>query len=289
MTGYMRSVPINVVRRILQRGARSTLSLVIMLLLVSCSLPLPTPEQLPIDMPGLPANLDELQDLMGDLGIPDLSALGDVPGLDALGGLQTPPGGIAFQGPMELGLKSGQTIPGTYMTFVATTSASDGAEFEIGGLHSTRRLGDSLDYDGTWLGMEGMSYHLRLRIYRVSAGEVRAAGVHRLVLENIHPQMATVNTGTHTLRFPHSVTAAAGEQFPGMSLGYSKQDDQGAALSGLGEGEYPYRKIGDSVEWEGQLRSDVSVEYQLRMLYYQESNATLGGVVLVSLRQPARK
>jgi hypothetical protein len=289
MTGYMRSVPINVARRIWYVGTRGIAPLLVMLLLVSCSVPLPSPEQLPFDVPGLPANLDDLQDLMSELGIPDLSALGDVPGLEALGSLQTPPGGIAFQGPVEMGLTIGETIPGTFMTFVSTTESADGAEFEIGGLHSTRRLGDSLDYDGEWLGMEGMSYHLRLRIYRITDGEVRVAGVHRLVVENIEPQMEPVDTTAHTLRFPHSVTTAAGEQFPGMTLGYTGQDEQGAVLSGLAEDEYPYLKLGDSVEWEGRLRPDVSVEYHLRMLYYQEANATIGGVALVSLRQPARR
>ena len=289
MTGFVRLVPINVAKRIGYVGTRGLVSLLVMLLLVSCNVPVPSPEQLPFDVPGLPSNLDELQDLMGDLGIPDLSSFGDVPGLDALGSLQTPPGGIAFQGPIEMGLTPGETIPGTYMTLVSTTESADGAEFEIGGLHSTRRLGDSLDYDGEWLGMQDISYHLRLRIYRIGDGEVRAAGVHRLIIENIEPQIEPVDATTPTLRFPHAVTAAAGEQFPGMTLGYAGQDERGAILSGLAEGEYPYRKLGDSVEWEGRLRPDVAVEYQLRMLYYQDASATIGGVALVSLSQPARR
>ena len=71
MTGFVRLVPINVAKRIGYVGTRGIVSLLVMLLLVSCNVPVPSPEQLPFDVPGLPSNLDELQDLMGDLGIPD--------------------------------------------------------------------------------------------------------------------------------------------------------------------------------------------------------------------------
>jgi hypothetical protein len=71
-----------------------------------------------------------------------------------------------------------------------------------------------------------------------------------------------------------------------MSLGYAWRDERGAELSGLPAGEYPYRKLGDSVEWAGQLTSDIPVVYHLRLLYYQEANATVGGVVIVTLPGP---
>jgi hypothetical protein len=236
----------------------------------------------------MPSNWDDIQSLMGDLGLPDLSTLGNVPGLEALSGLQTPAGAIAFQGPVEMALATGQSIPGTDILFVGSAAGDDAAQFEINGLRAPRRLGDSLDFDGAWPGMNGVSYHLRLRVYHLGAGQVRAAGVQRLVIENVHPQAAAVETapGSHVMRFPHSVTTAPGTLFPGMTLGYSGQDERGAILTGLAEGEYPYRKIGDSVEWTGRLTPDLAVEYHLRLLYYQEANATLGGVVDVSLPGP---
>jgi hypothetical protein len=221
---------------------------------------------------------------MGELGIPDLSTLGNVPGLDVLSSLQTPVGAIAFQGPVEMVLRAGQKIPGTDIAFVDLASA-DEARFEINGLAAPRRLGDSLDFDGTWPGISGVTYHLRLRIYRITDGQVRAAGVQRLVVEDVRPQVANVETSSdrHVLRFPHTVTSAAGGEFPGMTLGYRGQDARGATLSGLPEGEYPYRKIGDSIEWAGRLTPNLPVEYHLRLLYYQEASATVGGVVVVSL------
>src|SRR5690606_29099291 len=136
---------------------------------------------------------------------------------------------------------------------------SDAAQFEIDGLRAPRRLGDSLDFDGAWPGVNGVTYHLRLRVYHLGTRQVRAAGVQRLVVENVQPQVAMVtpDAESHDLRFPHSVTAAAGSEFAGMTFGYSGQDDRGAVLSGLPEGEYPYRKIGDSVVWSGRLTPNI--------------------------------
>ncbi|MCC6458536.1 MAG: hypothetical protein IT328_26545 [Caldilineaceae bacterium] len=288
----MKLVPIRLVAWMnghIARGVSRCVSLLsVALLLMGCGLPLPLPTQLPIEIPGMPANWDDIQGLMGDLGLPDLSTLGNVPGLEALSGLQTPVGAIAFQGPVEMALATGQRIPGTDILFVGAAAGDDAAQFEINGLRAPRRLGDSLDFDGSWPGMSGVSYHLRLRVYHLGAGQVRAAGVQRLVIENVHPQAAAVGAtpGSHVMRFPHSVTTAPGALFPGMTLGYSGQDERGAILTGLAEGEYPYRKIGDSVEWTGRLTPHLAVEYHLRLLYYQEANATLGGVVDVSLPGP---
>jgi hypothetical protein len=249
---------------------------------------IPLPGQLPVDIPGVPSDFGELQGLMSELGIPDLSTLSNVPGLEALGGLQAPPGGITFQGPLELGIAAGETIPGTDIRFVGAEAGADAAQFEIAGLHAPRRLGDSLDFDGAWPGIGGVTYHLRLRVYQIGTNSVRAAGVQQLIIENIAPQVANVNedSGGQSFRFPHTVTTSAGAPFTGMTLAYSGQDERGATLQGLPEGEYPYRKLGDSVEWAGLLTPNIPVVYHLRMLYYQEANATVGGVVIVSLPGP---
>jgi len=251
----------------------------------ACGMTLPFVGHLPDTIPGVPSDLGDLQGLIGELGIPDISALANVPGLEALTGLETPIGAISFQGPIELGLATGESISGTDIHFVDSESGSRIAQFEIAGLRSPRQLGDSLDFDGTWPRTTGVTYHLRLRLYQIGDGEVRAAGVERLIIENSAPQVANVNveTGGYALRFPLSATSKVGELFPGLTLGYGGQDDRGAILRGLPDGDYPYRKMGDSVEWAGLITPNIPVVYHLRMLYYQETNATLGGVVIVLL------
>lgn len=272
--------------RTLHHMIYSIITVSLTLLSAGCGL-LPLPGQLPVEIPGVPRDWGELQGIMGELGIPELSTLSNVPGLEALGGLQAPPGGIAFQGPVEMALAAGQTITGTDIRLVSAEAGADAAHFEIAGLRAPRQLGDSLDFDGAWPGVSGVTYHLRLRVYQISSGQVRAAGVQQLVIENISPQVANVSqNGGVSFRFPHTVTANAGAQFSGTTLGYSGQDERGATLQGLSAGEYPYRKLGDSVEWAGWLTPNIAVVYHLRLLYYQEANATLGGVVIVSLPGP---
>lgn len=287
MIDYMRLAHTNAGKW--RAGRQRTVVLLLLAVLVAgCSLPVPMPTRLPVEIPGLPSDWGELQGLIEEFGIPDLSDLGNIPGLETLGGLQTPPGGIAFQGPLELSLSAGQTIPGTDIRFVQAESGGDAAQFEIAGLRAPRRMGDSLDFDGGWPGASGVSYHLRLRVYQIGNGQVRAAGVHRVIIQNVQPRVAPVNVegDEHALRFPHTVTTGAGQSFPGMTLVYSGFESRGAQLAGLPEGEYHYRKIGDSVEWAGLLTPEIPVVYHLRMLYYQEANATVGGVVIVSLPGP---
>ena len=286
MNDSMRSAPIK------RRGWRRTLAAALALLLAAmlgCSVTLPeSVPQMPNlpSVPGMPADWGELQGMLGELGLPDLSRLEGVPGVDALDSLAVPAGALAFQGPLELGLEPGEAIPGTDMRL--TRGGADGAEFEIAGMRAVRRLGDSLDFDGPWPGMSGVSYHLRLRVYRLTDNSVRAAGVQRVVVENVQPQAAAVTLPGDALRFPITVAANAGGEFPGLTLGYVGQDaTRGAQLRGLPDGEYPYRKIGDSVEWQGRVRADIAIEYQLRMLYYQSGNARIGGVVLIALPSAA--
>ena len=269
MNGYTRLAPIS--RRTFLVGAG--------LLVAGCSLP--NPGDLTRSLPALPTNLDEIEGLMQQFGLPDLSTLGDVPGLEALAGLETPPGALAFQGPLDVSLEPGQTIPATDMRLRSATG--DAAEFEIAGMTAPRRLGDSLDFDGVWPGVANVQYNLRLRVYYVAANQVRAAGVQRVVIGDVQPQAASVELRGEPATFAYMVAANTGDLFPGMTLGYAGQDTRGAVLTGLPEGEYPYRKLGDSVVWKGRLRADIEVEYQLRMLYYQDNSARIGGIALISL------
>ncbi len=233
------------------------------------------------ELPAAQAVLDELPGVLDELGLPDISQIANLPDIDELPVMQSPPGGIIFNGPTEFRLNPGETIPGTDIRFVAISD--DGAEFEIANLRSVRAIGDSLDFDGSWSSIEGVTYNLRTRIYRIGGENIRAAGVHQLTIERISPTDANVGMGDHATRFLYSSGAESGERFDGMTLGYVGANDRGGELSGLPPGDYPYRKVGDSVAWQGQLRTDIPVEYAARMLLYGENSARIGGVVNVSL------
>ncbi|MEZ4617084.1 MAG: hypothetical protein R2867_16470 [Caldilineaceae bacterium] len=268
-------------------GFLATLLAVLLLLLGGCKAPelpkmpeMPDLSQLP-ELPGLPESLRDLPDVVKDLGLPDLSTISDLPSLEDLPNFQTPPGAISYSGPTEHSLNVGDRLPGT--DIVLTAINDSGAEFQIAGMRSMRALGDSLDFDGTWPGIGGVDFSLRLRIYYVGSSTVRAAGVQSILIHDIQPVETNVSLSGNTIKLPFTVNASTGAQFPGMTLGYAGQEDRGANISGLPTGDYPFRKIGDSINWKGFVRADIPVEYNIRMLYYDTNRAQVGGIVTIAL------
>lgn len=234
------------------------------------------------ELPTLPAELPSLEEMARDLGLPDLSQIPDLPQLVDLPIQQTPEGAINFNGPTERQIAIGERLPGTDIVLAEITP--DGAVFEIGGLRATRQIGDSLDSDGSWPGAEEADYSLRLRVYYVGDEGVRAAGVHQLVVYNVQPQAdSAVSLANETVRFPFTVGVAAGETITGTTLRYLGSEEAGAQLGGLAEGEYPYRRVGDSIVWRGRVRSNIAAEFQLRMLFYTGEQARVGGLVTLDL------
>lgn len=253
-------------------------------LLSACSENLPSMPEIPVELPeipGIPTSLSDLPDLINDLELPDLSGITNLPGLEDLPLLNNEPGTLSFQGPTERRIGLGERIPGTDIELVAINGSE--AEFRIAGLRSVRAVGDSLDYDGDWAGANGVTYHARLRLYHVGGDNIRAAGVHQLLLRNVQPVETAQPPSNVAMKFPVVLSANRGAQFTGLTLGYVGQDDRGAQISGLAQGDYPYRKTGDSIIWNGQLRPDIPAQYNLRVLLYSADSLRLGGVVNISL------
>ena len=165
----------------------------------------------------------------------------------------------------------------------AGTSYTLSAEFLIDGLRSTRLVGDSLDHDGAWPTLPGTTYNLRMRLYRIGNDSVRVAGVNQLTIHDIAPQPGNVTWPTDELRFPFTVNPAPGDGIKGSTLGYEGVDDRGAIMTGLAADEFPYRKVGDSIRWSGLLRSDIGVDYNLRMLNYGDGGARVGGLITLQV------
>jgi hypothetical protein len=250
--------------------------------MVACTIPaLP---EIPSAVPQLPSTWEEWQgtaEWMRSLELPSLEQLPNLPGLDALPVLQRREGALLLQGPMERALRPGERLPGTDIEVVSVSD--DEAEFRIAGMRSVRTYADSVDYDGPWRGGNDVSYNLRARIYLVGDGVVRIAGVHQLQIADVRPVRQGVELREPVLRFPFATSVSAGSAIPGTTFEFSGSEERGARLRGLSEGDYPFRKIGDSITWRGLLRSDIAVEYSLRMLTYGEQSAQVGGTVSVSI------
>lgn len=233
------------------------------------------------EIPGIPDSLQDVPDLLEELDLPDLSNIANLPSLSDLPAFQSEPGTLNLRGPTDKKIGIGELIPGTDIQLVAV---NDGlAEFTIDGLRLERTRGDSLDYVGPWPGAADVEYNLRLRIYNVSASNVRAAGVQQLIVPNISPTPAPRQLARIELKFPHTTSAGSGEIIDGTSFTYVGKDDRGAEIGGLPEGDYPYRKTGDSITWNGLLRADIPIEYRLRVLLTREESINVGGTVSVYL------
>ncbi len=245
------------------------------LILAACDMPRLPSE--PADLPQLP----DMPNVLRDLGLPDLSQIPNLPELDDLPNLNVGPNAVAFAGPSERRITVGERIPGTDIELVSI--GEQGAEFSINGLRANRAIGDSLDYEGGWRGVNGVNYSLRLRLYSIGSDSVRAAGVHRIVVENIQPVEQKVNLSGTTIGVPFVSSVAAGQSIKGLTFGYAQSTERGAEITGLPGDVYPYRKLGDSIQWEGQLRPDILVKYNLRVLLYNDNNLQVGGIATLQL------
>ena len=234
---------------------------------------------LPVEIPGNPQlpSLDQLR----DLGLPDLGSIPNLPQISDLPALNVGENGIVFAGPTEQRIAIGERIPGTDIVLNSITDA--GAEFQIGGQRALRALGDSLDFDGNWPGIGGVVYNVRMRVYLVGGDNVRAAGVHRLLVENIAVQEQAVTPQGTTLKIPYAASASRGERLKGTTLGYVGNADRGAEFSGLPAGDFPYRKVGDSLLWKGFLRTDIPIEYNMRVALYNDSSVQVAGIATIQL------
>ena len=265
--------------------------LVSLAFLNACALPqLPGAPQLP-KRPPLPA-VDELLerlpdfdlDLLKELGLPDLSDIVNLPQLADLPGLSLGENAIAFAGPTEMRIDIGESIRGTD---IQLSGIVDGrAEFFFAGLRAERIAGDSLDFDGAWPSINGVNYNLRLRVYRVAEGYVRAAGVHRLVVEGIQPVHQPVMLNEDAPKIPYTGSATVGQLMKGTTFGYAGFNEQGAEITGMLTGDFPFRKTGDSLRWQGTLRPDLPSVFNLRIVRYSESSVQVGGIVALQLPGP---
>ncbi len=272
---------------------RMSLSLLIALpLLSACFGPdLPGAPQMPKlpsprNLPGVDELLDQLPgfdlDLLDELDLPDLSDIADLPQLVDLPIVDVAENAIAFTGPTEMRIEIGEFIRGTD---IQLTEVVDGrAEFLFSGLRAERIAGDSLDFDGPWPNIGGVDYLLRLRVYQVTEEYVRAAGVHRMVIEGIQPiHQPAMALQENTLKIPYTGSVGPGDQLKGTTFGYIGHGERGAEISGIPAGDFPFRKTGDSLRWQGMLRPDLPSQFDLRIINYGESSVQVAGIVSLQL------
>lgn len=199
-----------------------------------------------------------------------------------LGGCLIGPGSsstrLTYKLPTTLTVAMGKALPGADIVYESL--AEQGVYLRIQGQRALKRSGDSVSWKGT--PTEGVSVDMQLRVLSFSATELRLVGTVKIVVEDAQPQAGGIHT-TSPLHFsgPVAYGVAKGARIPGATVSYEGQTEDGAKLGGVDE--YPFRKTGDSILWEGSLRPNVSIRLELRAVQFDDKGLRVAGLATLWL------
>ena len=188
-----------------------------------------------------------------------------------------PPSELTYFAPYEAAIEAGSNLPGTGIRYAGLSDSR--AEVLIDGQRTFKQKGDSLDWEGS--PAEGASVDLSLRILWYTAEKLHVAGTAKVRVSNPAPQAASIPTEApiQYSNAPVAYNVARGKYIPGTLVKYLGKEKEGAHLEGV-EG-HPYRKIADSIVWEGKLRENVYLRLNLRVLFIAEDSLRVGGMATI--------
>lgn len=195
---------------------------------------------------------------------------------------------LVYKGPIEQSVPAGSFVPGTDIEYVGLTNNKT-AEVRIGGQRALKRGSDSLEWKGS--PVEGVSMQLSDRVLWFGDDRLQLAGTIRLSVNQATPKPASVpqmidqaTPNWVAYKLPIIYRVKRGETIPGTTLTYVGKTDKGAQLAGLPKDEYPYRQVGDSIAWQGQLRSKVYLDLVARTVVYNEDSLNVTGLATIILK-----
>jgi hypothetical protein len=188
------------------------------------------------------------------------------------------PASMTYDLPTKLTVNMGETIPGTDIRY--ERMSDQGAYVRIKGQEALKRTGDSLDWSGQ--PMAGVTLDLKLRVAVFNEDALHLVGTAKIKLDNVAPRVAPISTNS-PLEFtgPVAYSIGKGAVLPGSTLTYLGRSNEGAQLGG--SDEYPYRKGGDSIYWEGKLSDQVNIRGELRVVQYDDRVLRTAGLVTIWL------
>ena len=175
-------------------------------------------------------------------------------------------------------IQPGGHMPGTDLVLVEIRE-SDAVFAKPGGETAVRRLGDSVKFDGPWANVSGTDYNVSGRIIRVNPGDVHVVSVYSITIFDTTPARAPLAMTPGT---PYTLVLRARADAPirGTTLRYRGRADNGAArVEGLEGDSWGQFSTMDSIRWSGLLREDLAVSYNMRILFYTDTDIYLGGTV----------
>lgn len=179
---------------------------------------------------------------------------------------------LSYTGPIEISVEPGAFLAGTDIQYLGETS--DGAQVVIEGQQTTRRVGDSLRWEGEMA--PGVTVDLSLRIVFVAQDALQTAGTVRVTVEGAQPVTEPVD-GSAPVHYvlPVVYQVDQGAAIPGTTITYVGQEPEGARLGNI-EG-YAYRRVGDSILWEGRLLPGIWLDLALRTALITEGQLNVVG------------
>ena len=189
-------------------------------------------------------------------------------------------GTLTYSGPTEQSIPMGGGIPGTDIRYMGYSDA--GAEVLIADQRAVKKPGDSLDWQGT--PVQGVDVALSQRVLTANPQRLQTVGTVKVTVHDSAPQPAPFPAGpAYSYKVAVTYSVPKGKLIPGTQITYLGKTDQGAQFGGVSG--YPYRKLGDSVSWTGQLRSNAYLDTTLRVIAYADSFVQVAGLAELGLTQ----
>jgi hypothetical protein len=174
-------------------------------------------------------------------------------------------------------LLPGQSLPGTRLQYV--NRADNIYNVTIDGQPLTRQGGDSLPWQGVISPGVFAKFNMRITPSFGVDSLIAVGPVELFILNHTPVGIPTLPLTTagayHYAGIPVAESIAVNQTLPGTTLIYTGQTNQGAGF--LGTTEFPYRAQGDSLVWVGQLRNNVYIRLNLRVISFNEQSVNVGG------------
>jgi hypothetical protein len=187
-------------------------------------------------------------------------------------------GDLHYRGPVEIGIPRGEFLAGTPIQYLDRTE--EGALVSIEGQQARKRIGDSLNW--VYNPSDGIAVDLNLRVMLITEDKLHVLGTAKVTVVEPAPRPAVVDGSAHVrYKMPVDYHLKKGQTIPGTTILYLGETEKGAHLGNV-EG-YPYRELGDSIVWSGQLREDLWLELDLRTALISENALNVAGIAELSI------
>ncbi|MBI5652124.1 MAG: membrane lipoprotein lipid attachment site-containing protein [Chloroflexi bacterium] len=201
--------------------------------------------------------------------------------LPFFGATPLPPNVLAYEAPVSLTIKKDTLLPGTTLAYNGK-SETGAARLMIAGQLAPKQVADNVEWQGS--PAPNLTIKLATRVATFDDSAITLIGTAHVEIKDIKPQ-AGGTPGTPLIEFGPLVTysLAKNEFVPGTNLAYTGSTANSAQFIGV-EG-VPYRKSGDSIQYNGRLAPKVFLRLDLRLIRFTETDAVVGGQAKIIIEQ----